>query len=153
MASTSTENPRYGRSLGGLFSDLWRDTWALVQEEVELARAETAEKVSQVGSSLAVIAIAGAILFAGCLVLLFAATAGLARALPPEHAAWLSPLIVGGVVVVIGFAALVGARRSLAANRLKPARTIASLRRDRDMVKEHWTRSTSDEPPGHNASP
>lgn len=138
METTGIDNPRDRRSLAGLFSDLWRDTSVLVQDEVELARVEMAEKVSQVGSGIATIAVAGAILFAGFLLLLLAAVAVLALVLPPDHAAWLSPLIVGGVIVAIGLAALASGRKDLKTDRLRPSRTMTSLRRDRDLVKEHF---------------
>lgn len=137
METTGIDNPRSRRSLAGLFSDLWRDTSVLVQDEVELARVEMAEKVSQVGSGIATIAVAGAILFAGFLLLLLAAVAVLALVLPPDRAAWLSPLIVGGVIVAIGLAALASGRKELKTDRPRPSRTMTSLRRDRDLVKEH----------------
>ena len=137
MAATFDTPPREGRSLIALFSDLWRETSALVHNEAELAKAEMSEKVSQVGTGVAAIAIGGAIVFAGFIVLLLAAVNGLALVLPPEHAGWLAPLIVGLAVVVIGFVALGAGRHELKASNLKPERTVDSLRRDSQLVKEH----------------
>jgi hypothetical protein len=125
------------RTLVGLFMDLWRETSALVHDEVELARAEVSEKVSQVGTGVAVVATAAAVLFAGFLMLLFAAVNALALTLPEESAPWLAPLLVGVAVVIIGFIALAMGRAELKARNLKPERTLESLRNDRDMVKEH----------------
>ena len=125
------------RSLIALFSDLFRETSTLVHQEAELAKAEISEKVSDVGKGIAAIAIGGAIVFAGFIVLLFAASNGLALLLPPEHADWLAPLIVGLAVIVLGFVALAMGKHEMSSTHLKPSRTIDSLRRDTQLVKEH----------------
>ena len=125
------------RSLIALFSDLFRETSTLVHQEAELAKAEISEKVSDLGKGIAAIAIGGAIVFAGFIVLLFAASNGLALLLPPEHADWLAPLIVGLAVIVLGFVALAMGKHELSAGHLKPSRTMESLRKDTQLVKEH----------------
>lgn len=125
------------RSLIALFSDLFRETSTLVHQEAELAKAEISEKVSDVGKGVAAIAIGGAIVFAGFIVLLFAASNGLALMLPPEHADWLAPLIVGLAVMVLGFVALAMGKHELSATHLKPSRTLDSLRKDTELVKGH----------------
>jgi hypothetical protein len=137
MAAAFDTPPREGRSLIALFSDLWRETSTLVHEEAELAKAEMSEKVSQVGTGVGAIAIGGAIVFAGFIVLLLAAVNGLALMLPPDHAGWLAPLIIGLAVMVIGFIALAAGRHELKASNLTPERTMQSLRRDSELVKEH----------------
>jgi hypothetical protein len=138
MDTTARQHrPADGRSLAGLFSDLWRDTSTLVHEEAELAKAEINAKVSQLGSSFTSIGAGGAMLFAGFIILLLAAVAALAMVLPPEHAAWLAPLIVGLAVMIVGYLVLSQGRRALAAGNLKPERTLGSLRRDAQLAKEH----------------
>ena len=112
----TTEVPRpgdNGRSLAGLFSDLWRETTTLVHDEAELAKADVGEKVSLAVNGARSMAVGGAIVFAGFLVLLLAA------------------------VNAIGLIALASGRRHLQAENLKPQRTLDSLRRDRDVAKEH----------------
>jgi hypothetical protein len=135
--------PGENRSLVALFSDLFRETSTLVHQEAQLAKAELSEKVSDVGKGIAGIAIGGAIIFAGFIVLLFAASNGLALLLPPEHADWLAPLIVGLAVIVLGFIALGIGKHELSKSNLTPSRTMDSLRRDTDLVKEHVTPSRS----------
>jgi len=125
------------RGLIALFSDLFRETSKLVHQEAQLAKAEMSEKVSEVGKGIAAIAIGGAIIFAGFIVLLFAASNGLAMFLPEEHAMWLAPLIVGLAVIVLGFIALAMGKHELSASNLQPSRTVESLRRDTELVKEH----------------
>jgi hypothetical protein len=125
------------RSLGGLLSDLWRETTTLVHDEAELAKADMSEKVNQALAGVKSIAIGGAILMAGFIVLLFAAVNGLAMVLPPDLAPWLAPLLVGGVVMLIGVVALGSGKKNLSTDNLKLSRTSESLRRDRDMLKGH----------------
>lgn len=134
---TTARTPTEGRSLAGLFSDLWRETSTLVRGEIELARTEISEKVSQVETGIASLAIGGAVAFAGFLVLLAAAVAGLAQVLPPESAAWLSPLIVGIIVVAIGIIVLAKGRTNLKSDQLKPRHTTHSLHRDAQLAREH----------------
>jgi hypothetical protein len=126
-----------GRSLLSLFSDLWRETTTLVHEEAQLAKAEMSEKVRQVTTGAGEIAAGGAILFAGFIVLLFAAVGALDMMMETPHAVWLAPLIVGLVVMIIGYIALSRGRKNLQAESLAPERTLASLRRDAELAKEH----------------
>jgi len=124
-------------SITGLFSELWRNSTALVQEEVELAKAEVSEKATRAAVSAGAIAIGGAVLFAGFIVLLLAAVNALAPLLPSDIAEWLAPAIVGLVVVVIGFIMVSGGIKAFDMKKLAPRRTMDSLRHDRNMVKEH----------------
>jgi primosomal replication protein N len=127
------------RPLSALFADLWRETTTLVHEEVELAKAELGQQMSQVTTGIGEIATGGAILLAGFIVLLFAVAGALELALPEPHANWLAPLIVGGVVMVIGFIALARGRANMKASNLAPERTMESLRRDAGLAKEHMS--------------
>ena len=129
--------PSQERSLLSLFSDLWRETTTLVHEEAELAKAELSEKVSQVTTGAGEIAAGGAILFAGFIVLLFAAVGALELMLPTEHSIWIAPLIVGLVVIIIGFIALSRGKKQMQAESLAPRRTLESLKRDARLAKEH----------------
>jgi hypothetical protein len=126
-----------GRTLIALFSDLFRETSTLVHQEAQLAKAELSEKVSEMSSGIAAIAVGGAIVFAGFIVLLFAAVGALELMLNNEHAVWLAPLIVGLAVIVIGFIALAMGKRAISTESLQPSRTMESLRRDTELVKEH----------------
>jgi xanthine/uracil permease len=137
MASIPQQHYPQDRTLIGLFSDLWRETQTLVHQEAELAKAEISEKVSQVTTGAAEIAAGGAILFAGFIVLLFAAVGALDLVIDSPHSAWLAPLIVGLVVMIIGYVALSRGRRQMKAESLAPERTMQSLRRDVELSKEH----------------
>lgn len=129
--------PTQERSLLSLFSDLWRETTTLVHEEAELAKAELSEKVSQVTTGAGEIAAGGAILFAGFIVLLFAAVGALQLMIQSEHAIWIAPLVVGLVVMIIGYIALSRGKKQMQAESLAPQRTLESLKRDARLAKEH----------------
>ena len=129
--------PQQDRSLIGLFSDLWRETQTLVHQEAQLAKAELSEKVSQVTTGAGEIAAGGAVLFAGFIVLLFAAVGALQLMIPSEHAIWIAPLVVGAVVMIVGYVVLSRGRKQLTAESMVPERTVQSLQRDARLAKEH----------------
>jgi uncharacterized membrane protein YgdD (TMEM256/DUF423 family) len=142
MASIPHQNtPQHdyaqGRSLVGLFSDLWRETQTLVHQEAQLAKAEISQKVSQVATGAGEIAAGGLVLFSGFLVLLFAAVGALELLIASEHAIWLAPLIVGVIVMIVGYLLLSRGRKQMQAESLAPERTIESLQQDARLAKEH----------------
>jgi hypothetical protein len=107
----------------------------LFRQELSLAIAELSRSLSALIAGATSVAVAGALLFAGLLVLLFAAVAGLALVLPT----WLAAVVVGAVVVLIGASLLgVGISRFRAAT-VPPKRSAESLRKDKDVL----TRGTS----------
>jgi hypothetical protein len=120
------------RSIGGLFRDLMQDLASLVRNETELAKAEISEKVSQAGSGVASLAIAGVVLLAGFIILLLAAVYGLSLIWPQ----WLAALVVGGAVTLIGLILLLIARSKLRPEKLTPQRTTESIRKDTSIAQE-----------------
>jgi xanthine/uracil permease len=90
-----------------------------------------------VSHGLAELAIGGLIVFAGFIVTLIAIANGLAHILPPEQADWLAPLIVGVVVMIVGYIVLSRGRKQLQAENLAPERTMESLQRNATLAKEH----------------
>ena len=143
MASTSTdlgnrmENPESDKPLMSLFSDLWRETSTLVHDEAELAKAELSEKVSQIGTGATEMAVAGGVIFAGFLVLLFAAVGALDMVLDSPHAVWLAPLIVGVVVMIVGYVLLKRGQHQVQPQSLAPDRTLQAMRDDAQMARRH----------------
>ncbi|WP_417422351.1 phage holin family protein [Halomonas sp.] len=126
-----------GSSVGSLLSTVMQEITSLVRNEAELAKAEMSEKTHQVMASIATIAIAGAVLLGGFLTLLAALVFVLNEVLPPDMTPWLSAIIVGVVVTLIGFIMLKGGMKQLQARNLMPNRTISSLRHDKEFAKEH----------------
>jgi hypothetical protein len=121
------------RSLKDLLADLTESITTLFRQEIQLARAETSEKITQVGVAIGAIA-AGAILaLAALIVLLQALVIGITEAgVPPG---WAS-LIVGVVVAVIAYVLIHKGTNDLKASNLAPDRTMSSLKRDAQVVKE-----------------
>lgn len=128
-------------SFGYLFSRLMREATSLMRKEVELVKAEVSQKTSQMMSGVASIAIAGAVLLSGFLVLLAAAVDGLSKFLPPEMTPWLSALIIGVIVIIVGLIMLQSGRKKLEQQNLTPQRTIDSLRNDQALAKRHEKRA------------
>lgn len=133
----TTSTTSEGASLGSLLSTLTREMGSLVRQETQLAKAEMSEKTHQAMTGVAAIAIAGAVLFGGFLVLLAAAVFLLNEVLPPDTTPWLSAIIVGLVVAIIGYVMLKSGVKKLQAQNLMPDRTMASLQSDKDLARHH----------------
>jgi hypothetical protein len=125
-------------SISELFSDLTHNLTSLVRQEILLAKTEMKTKVSQVAAGGAYMGAGGALVYAGFLVLLGAAVFGLSTVMP----LWLSALIVGLVVSLVGAGLLIKGRNDLKAQNLKPEKTIRSVRRDIDFTKEQFRRAS-----------
>lgn len=124
--------------MGSLLSNLTDELRTLIRGEIQLAQAEMTEKAAQAGKGGASIAAAGGVLFSGLLVLLAAAVYGLDNVIPYGTTPWLSALIVGVVVLIVGFLMLQAGRKKLQkAQHLTPERTVASFRNDKEMAQHH----------------
>lgn len=129
----ASEDRSTDRSFGSLLSELSKDIGTLFRQEIELARAETSEKVTQ--SLVAIGAIAGGAILAlaALIVLLQALVIAIAElGVPPA----LSALIVGVVVAAIAYGLVRKGTNDLKAGSLAPNRTINSLKRDAQVAKE-----------------
>ncbi len=123
------------RSLSELFTDLSRELTALVRQEVALAKTEMSDKAARAGRNAGVLAVGGAIAYAGLLALVAAAIIGLAHAL----AWWLSALIIGVLVVVIGVGLMWTGFAALRHADLIPHRTVQTLKEDAEWAKRQMT--------------
>ncbi len=124
--------PKSERSLGDIFSDLTQNFSELVREEVALAKTELSQNASKLAKDVVFLAVGGFIAYAGLLVLLAAAVLALAFLVP----FWLSALIVGLVVVIIGYALIQKGISDLRNGALMPTQTVESLKEDREWAKE-----------------
>jgi hypothetical protein len=121
------------RSLKDLLVDLSNSITTLFRKEIQLARAETSEKVTQIGVALGSIAGGAILALAALIVLLQALVIGIAEAGVP--AGWAS-LIVGVIVAVIAYVLIHKGTSDLKASNLAPNRTVDSLKRDAQVAKE-----------------
>ena len=121
------------RSIKNLLSDLSGSLTTLFRKEIQLARAETSEKMTQVAVAAGSIAGGAILALAALIVLLQAVVIGLTEAGIP--AGW-SALIVGVVVAGIAYFLIHKGTNDLKAGNLAPQRTVDSIKRDAQAVKE-----------------
>ena len=122
------------RNVGSLLTQLGHDVGSLVSTEVNLAKAEISESLDDAKKGVISLVSAGLVLFAGLLILLN----GLARTLASvaDMEAWVSFLIVGGIVCIIGGILLANSKSRLSADNLDLKRTRKSLNKDQQVAKE-----------------
>jgi hypothetical protein len=121
------------RSLGDLIGNLATDTTALFRKEVQLARTEISEKVSQVQAGLVSLVIGAVFALAGFIFLLQGIVAWLADA--GMGIIWAS-LLVGLVVAIIGVVLLMTGQSKMKINNLAPDRAAHQLRKDAELARE-----------------
>jgi drug/metabolite transporter (DMT)-like permease len=112
------------RSIGELISELVRKAAVLIQEEIALARAEMSTKASTASRSVGMIAGGGAIVYGGFLAIVAAIIIALHAVMPW----WAAALLVGLVLVAVGYFLIQRAIQTIKTANLTPRRTVASLR-------------------------
>lgn len=129
---------RDDRSLGQILRDLRDETSQLLRQEVDLAKTEISEKMSRLGTNLGSVATGGAVLFAGALVLLAALTLGLialfSQFMDRDVAMWLAPLLVGGILAIVGYGMVKKALQALKQEGIAPQRTTQSLKENKEWL-------------------
>ncbi|HKV29466.1 MAG TPA: phage holin family protein [Candidatus Dormibacteraeota bacterium] len=117
------------RSIGELISELVRKASVLVQEEVALARSEMSTKASTVSRSAGMIVGGGVIAYGGFLAVVAAIIIALHAVMPW----WAAALLVGLVLVAVGYFLIHRALQTIKTANLAPRRTLASLRGYREV--------------------
>lgn len=123
---------RSARGTLNLLSRLASELMTLIRQEGELARAEVSEKMDQARSGMAALATGGLVTYTGVNFLLLALFLGINLWIEEP---WISAVIVGGAVTLVGLVLLGTARRNLGARNLAPERTARSLRRDAELAR------------------
>jgi uncharacterized membrane protein YqjE len=120
-----------GMSVGELVGQLVDETRTLIRQEVQLAKTELSEKASEITNAAIFLAAGGLVAFIGVLGLVAAAIIGLGQVV----AMWLSALIIGAAILIIGGVLLmVGMGRIRDATK-PPEQTIRSLKEDKEFVQ------------------
>lgn len=145
------------RSVASLIMDLRDEATNLIKNEIRLAKAELTDKAQDVKKGAISGLTGGAITYAGALMLLVAAAAGLYALMremdvSPFVAGWLAPLIVGGITLLIGLGMLAAAKNKMSADHLRPDRTRRSLEETRDWAGRTAER-TADHLKGERSEP
>jgi MFS family permease len=131
-ADSSNGQDLRDRPLGDLVKQLAEQTSTLVRQEVELAKAEVAQKGQQAGKGAGLLGAAAVIglLAAGAL------TAFLIMLLDGALANWLAALIVAVVFgAIAAILALQGRNRIRAATPAKPEQTVETVKEDVEWAK------------------
>ncbi len=125
------------RSLGELFAELAQETSTLVRQEVNLAKTEMSQKASRAGRQVGILAAGGAVAYAGLLAILAALIALLDNVMP----LWLSALLVGLVVAVVGYVLVRRALDALKREDFAPRETMETLKEDQQWAKDQTDRT------------
>jgi hypothetical protein len=121
------------RSISQLVGDSLAELAKLVQNEIDLARAELSAKVAVTGDAAKLIAAGAVLLIPGIVLILFALAAELIQL---GLSAPLAYLCSGaGAVIIAGALAWAGMSR-LSASALRPSATLDEIRRDKIMATE-----------------
>jgi xanthine/uracil permease len=124
------------RPLGELLADLSRNLGLLVRQEIELAKTEIQQKTSRLAKDATAVGIGAGIAFAGGLALVAALVLLLVRF---GVAPWVSALLVGGVILVIGYVLINRAIHDMSHTDLTPRQTAESMKENVQWVKEQVT--------------
>ncbi|MET1077694.1 MAG: phage holin family protein [Pseudomonas sp.] len=117
-------------SLVGLLRQLTREVPALFTQELALAKSEISDALNATKAGVEKMAMGGAVMLAGFLVLLLSAVYGLSLYMQP----WLAAFIVGAVVMIIGFVMVQAGEKTMERSSFTPERTLHSLNKDKDMI-------------------
>lgn len=132
MAETTTTPPAAEESVADLVRQLSDQSTRLMRAEVELAKAELAQKGKQAGIGAGMFGGAGVFALYGIGALTAAAIAALSTAMDT----WLAALIVAVVLFAIaGVAALMGKKRVEQATPAAPEQAIATTKQDIQTTK------------------
>ena len=130
--ATNGSNDLREQPIGELLKQLSQETTTLVRQELELAKAEMAEKGKKAGKGAGMFGGAGVVGFLA----LAALTAALILALDTGMKAWLAALIVGLVYAAIaGVLALTGKKEVQQATPPVPEQTVESMKEDVQWAK------------------
>jgi hypothetical protein len=121
------------RSIPEIFTDVVDQFTTLLRKEGELARTELSEKITQVAVGLGLI-VGGSVLLTPALVILLQAAVSALITANIIKEPW-APLIVGGVVFVIGIILLLVGMSRLKAEALIPNKTIRQIQSDVRVAK------------------
>lgn len=120
------------KSLGELFSELSRETSALIQQEMQLAKVELTDKATAFGKRAAMIVAGGVILYAGFLALIATLIIMLATVMD----GWLAALLVTLAVLIGGGALVMKGINDLKNINPKPEKTIETLKEDKAWLQQ-----------------
>jgi uncharacterized membrane protein YqjE len=131
-ARTHNQSDPGAQSAGELVKTLAEQTSALVRQEVELAKAELAEKGRKAGAGAGMFGTAGVLALFG----LAAVTAAVILLLDNAVADWVAAVIVGAIYLgAAAVAAVLGREKVREAGPATPEQTVETLKEDVQWAK------------------
>jgi uncharacterized membrane protein len=124
---------RQERSIAELFGQLSQDMTLLVRQEVQLARAEMSEKLSRLTANMVSVIGGGFVAYVGALALVAALILALNDLVGISP--WVSALIVGAVLAIVGYAMLRRGLGELKRVDLAPRRTVENIKDDVQAIR------------------
>ncbi|MHC8366407.1 phage holin family protein [Pseudomonas sp. ZT5P21] len=123
--------PEHDASLVSLLRQLSREVPELLSKELALAKAELQTSLTTLKAGIAGVAGGAIVLLAGFIILLMSAVYGLSMVMEP----WLAALIVGVLVMIVGFAMLQSGKKQFEPSHFKPERTLDALNKDQEALR------------------
>lgn len=123
--------PEHDASVVGLLRQLSREVPELFSKELALAKAELQASFTTLKAGIAGVAGGAIVLLAGFIILLMSAVYGLSMVMAP----WLAALIVGVLVMIVGFAMLQSGKKQFEPSHFKPERTLDALNKDQEALR------------------
>ncbi len=120
------------RSLGSLVSDLTEEMRRLVRDEFLLLKTEMSHKIGRGIKDISFLAVGVGVCYAGALAVIAAAIFLLGTAI----ALWIAALIVGAIVLGIGYFLLQKGIMDLKRTDFAPRETISTLKGDKEWQKK-----------------
>ncbi len=131
-----TNNSPFQPTLGELVGTLTQQLTNLIKGEIELVKAQVAEKGQKFGIGIGLFVGAGVMAFFAFAVLITTVILALANAVP----AWLAALIVAvALLILAALLAFVGKKSIDKANEVEVSSPVASVKADIEIVKEGFT--------------
>lgn len=136
MAEPTNSNGPQGTTMPELVKELSSQTSTLVKQEMELAKAELAQKGKEAGIGAGLFTVAGVLGFLGAAALTAAFIALLSEAMDT----WVAALVVAAVyLTAAGISALAGRDRVRDASPLVPEQAIETTKEDIEWAKNQPT--------------
>ncbi|WLG97738.1 phage holin family protein [Pseudomonas sp. FP198] len=123
--------PENDASVMGLLRQLTHEVPSLFTKELALAKAEFQASLNTLKAGIAGVAGGAMVLMAGFIILLMAVVYGLSTMMAP----WLAALIVGVVVMIIGFVMVQSGKKQFEPSHFKPDRTLDALHKDQEALR------------------
>ncbi|ESR26190.1 phage holin family protein [Lutibaculum baratangense] len=128
--------PRERVALHRLIGDTMRQSTDLVQLEIALFKEEMTENVTRLFVGLGLLVTGAIFAIVSLLLLVQAFVEWLATVLESES---LAALITGGALLLIALALMLGGRSMMSLSKLRPSRTVRSVRRDTHMFTDRMS--------------